>query len=76
MQLVREFQDWKEHREFTSANKMAQGYASELGVDIELYDPSTGTITHTTGPQPYTYAVKSDKPSPLNIALHLAEKTS
>ena len=61
--LVREFQDWKEHRGFTSANKeVAQRYASELGVDIEFNDPSTGTIIHNRA-QPHTYVVKSDKPS-------------
>ena len=61
IQLVREFQDWKEHRRFTSANKVAQRYPSELGVEIKFNNPSTGTIIHTTGPQPHTYVVKSDK---------------
>ena len=36
IKLVREFQDWKEHRGFTSANKMAQRYAYDLGVEIEF----------------------------------------
>ena len=76
IKLVREFQDWKEHRGFTSANKMAQRYAYDLGVEIEFNNPSIGTIIHTTGPQPHTYVVKSDKPSSLNIALHPAKKTS
>ena len=40
--------------------------------DIYLLD----SIIHTTGPQPHTYIVKSDKPSSLNIALHPAKKTS
>ena len=64
IKLVREFQDWKEHRGFTSANKMAQRYAYDLGVEIEFNNPSIGTIIHTTGPQPHTYVVKSDKPKP------------
>ena len=76
IKLVREFQDWKEHRGFTSANKMALRYAYDLGVEIEFNNPSIGTIIHTTGPQPHTYVVKSDKPSSLNIALHPAKKTS
>ena len=76
IKLVREFQDWKEHRGFTSANKMAQRYAYDLGVEIEFNNPSIGTIIHTTGPQPHTYVVKSDRPSSLNIALHPAKKTS
>ena len=76
IKLVREFQDWKEHHGFTSANKMAQRYAYDLGVEIEFNNPSIGTIMHTTGPQPHTYVVKSDKPSSLNIALHPAKKTS
>ena len=76
IKLVREFQDWKEHRGFTSANKMAQRYAYDLGVEIEFNNPSIGTIIHTTGPQPHTYVVKSDKPSSLNIALHPAKKIS
>ena len=76
IKLVREFQDWKEHRGFTSANKMAQRYAYDLGVEIEFNNPSIGTIIHTTGPQPNTYVVKSDKPSSLNIALHPAKKKS
>ena len=76
IKLVREFQDWKEHRGFTSADKMAQRYAYDLGVEIEFNNPSIGTIIHTTGPQPHTYVVKSDKPSSLNIALHPAKKTS
>ena len=76
IKLVREFQDWKEHRGFTSANKMAQRYAYDLGVEIEFNNPSIGTIIHTTGPQPHTYVVKSDKPSSLNIALHPVKKTS
>ena len=76
IKLVREFQDWKEHRGFTSANKMAQRYAYDLGVEIEFNNLSIGTIIHTTGPQPHTYVVKSDKPSSLNIALHPAKKTS
>ena len=76
IQLVRKFQDWKEHHGLTSANKVAQRYTSELGVEIEFNDPSTGTIIHTTGPQPYTYVVKSDKPSSLDVALHSAKKTS
>ena len=54
IKLVREFQDWKEHRGFTSTNKVAQRYASELGVEVEFSNPSTGTIIHTTGP-PATY---------------------
>ena len=76
IKLVREFQDWKEHRGFTSANKVARRYAYDLGVEIEFNNPSIGTIIHTTGPQPHTYVVKSDKPSSLNIALHPAKKTS
>ena len=76
IKLVREFQDWKEHRGFTSANKIAQRYAYDLGVEIEFNNPSIGTIIHTTEPQPHTYVVKSDKPSSLNIALHPAKKTS
>ena len=76
IKLVREFQDWKEHRGFTSANKIAQRYAYDLGVEIEFNSPSFGTIIHTAGPQPHTYVVKSDKPSSLNIALHPAKKTS
>ena len=76
IKLVREFQDWKEHRGFTSANKIAQWYGYDLGVEIEFNNPSIGTIIHTTGPQPHTYVVKSDKPSSLNIALHPAKKTS
>ena len=76
IKLVIEFQDWKEHRGFTSANKMAQRYAYDLGVEIEFNSPSIGTIIHTTGPQPHTYVVKLDKPSSLNIALHPAKKTS
>ena len=74
IQLVREFQDWKEHRGFTSANKVAQRYASKLGAEIEFNNPSTETIIHTTGPQPHTYVVKSDKPSSLNVALHPVKK--
>ena len=38
--------------------------------DIYLLD----SIIHTTGLQPHTYVVKSDKPSSLNIALHPAKK--
>ena len=76
IKLVREFQAWKEHRGFTSANKMAQRYVYDLGVEIEFNNPSIGTIIHTTRPQPHTYVVKSDKPSSLNIALHPAKKTS
>ena len=76
IKLVREFQDWKEHRGFTSANEIVQRYAYDLGVEIEFNNPSIGTIIHTTGPQPHTYVVKSDKPSSLNIALHPAKKTS
>ena len=76
IKLVREFQDWKEHRRFTSANKMVHRYAYDLGVEIEFNNPSIGTIIHTTGPQPHTYVVKSDKPSSLNIALHSAKKTA
>ena len=76
IKLVREFQDWKKHRGVTSANKVAQRYAYDLGVEIEFNDPSIGTIIHTTGPQPHTYVVKSDKPSSLSIALHPAKKTS
>ena len=76
IQLVRESQDWKEHRGFTSANKVAQKYASKLGVEKEFNNPSTGTIIHTTETQPHTYVVKSDKPSSPNIALHPAKKTS
>ena len=34
IKLVREFQDRKEHRGFTSANKVAQRYAYDLGVEI------------------------------------------
>ena len=55
---------------------MAQRYAFDLGVEIEFNNPSIGTIIHTTGPQPHTYVVKSDKPLSLNIALHPAKKTS
>ena len=76
IKLVREFQDWKEHRGFTSANKMAQRYAYDFGVEIEFNNPSIGTIIHTTGPQPHTYVVKLDRPSSLNIAFHPAKKTS
>ena len=76
IKLVREFPAWKEHHGFTSANKMAQRYAYDLGVEIEFNNPSIGTIIHTTRPQPHTYVVKSDKPSSLNIALHPAKKTS
>ena len=76
IQLVREFQDSKEHCELTSANKVAQKHASVLGLEIEFNNPSTGTIIHTTEPRPHTYVVKSDKPSLLNIALHSAKKTS
>ena len=76
IKLVREFQDSKEHRGFTSANKVAQRYAYDLGVEIEFNNPSIGTIIHTKRPQPHTYVVKSDKPSSLNIALHPAKKTS
>ena len=54
IKLVREFQDWKEHRGFTSANKVAQRYAYDLRVEIEFNNPSIGTIIHTTGP-PATY---------------------
>ena len=39
IKLVREFQDWKEHRGFTSANKVAQRYAYDLGVEIEFNNP-------------------------------------
>ena len=74
--VVREFQDWKEYYGFTSANMVAQRYASELGVEIEFNNPSTGTIIHTTRPQQHTYVVKLDKPSSLNIALHPVKKTS
>ena len=76
IQLVREVQDWKEHRGFTSANKVAQRYESEPGVEIEFNDPSTRTVIRTAGPQPYNYVGKSDKPSSLNIALHPAKETS
>ena len=75
IKLVREFQDWKEHRGFTSADKVAQRYASELGVEIEFNNPSIRTYIHTTGPKPHTYVVKSDKPPTLIIALHPAKKT-
>ena len=51
-------------------------YTNKLGVEIEFNDPLTGTIIHTTEPQPHTYAVKLDKLSSLNIALHPANKTS
>ena len=71
IKLVREF-----HRRFTSANKIAQRYGYDLGVEIEFNNPSIITIIHTTGLQPHTYVVKSDKPSSLNIALHPAKKTS
>ena len=76
IKLVREFQDWKEDRGFTSANKVAQRYVYDLGVEIDFNNPSIGTIIHRTGSQPHTYVVKSDKPSSLNIALHPAKKTS
>ena len=69
IQLVREFQGWKEHRGFILTNKVAQRYANELGLEMEFSDRPTGTVMHTTGSQPNTYAVKSDKPSSLNIAL-------
>ena len=31
VQLIREFQDWKEHRGFTSANKVAHRYQGRIG---------------------------------------------
>ena len=68
MKLVGEFLDWKEHCGFTSANKVAQRYAYDLGLEIEFNNPSIGTIIRATGPQPHTYIVKSIKPSSLNIA--------
>ena len=36
IKLVREFQDWKEHHGFTSANKVAQRYTYDLGVELEF----------------------------------------
>ena len=76
IKLVREFQDWKEHHRFTSASKVAQRYANDLGVEIEFNNPSVGTTIHTIGPKPHIYVVKSDKPSSMNIALHPAKKAS
>ena len=76
IKLVREFQDWKQHCGFTSANKVAQRYAYDLGVEIEFNNPSIATIIHITGPKPHTNVVQSDKPSSLNITFHPTKKTS